>query len=183
VTAHQSLSLSPALVSRTWPRPIPLLSQLWQHDETQQLSASASAHPLSESLSKVPEVAFGFWVIKIAATTLGETGGDSLSMSLNLGYAASTLIFFSLFAVAVTAQMRARHFHRFLYWAVIVATTLTGTTMADFSDRSLGMGYPGGSLLLFALVIAVLAAQSGDVLLDHHPFLQHARHRAGRLGG
>ena len=107
-------------------------------------------------LSKVPEVVFGFWVIKIAATTLGEVGGDALSMSMNLGYAMSTMIFFVLFAVAVTAQIRAKRFHPFLYWGVIVATTLTGTTMADFSDRSLGIGYPGGSLILFTLVIAVL---------------------------
>ena len=109
-------------------------------------------------LSKVPEVVFGFWVIKIAATTLGEVGGDALSMSLNLGYAMSTAIFFVLFAAAVTAQIRAKAFHPFLYWAVIVATTLTGTTMADFSDRSLGIGYPGGSLILFALVIGTLTA-------------------------
>jgi uncharacterized membrane-anchored protein len=109
-------------------------------------------------LSKVPEVLFGFWVIKIAATTLGEVGGDALSMSMNLGYATSTIIFFALFAVAVTAQIRAKVFHAFLYWAVIVATTLTGTTMADFADRSLGIGYPGGSLILFALVIGVLTA-------------------------
>lgn len=108
-------------------------------------------------LSKVPEVVLGFWIIKIAATTLGETGGDALSMSMNLGYATSTIIFFMLFAMAVGAQIRARHFHRFLYWAVIVATTLTGTTMADFADRSLGIGYLGGSLILFGLVIAVLA--------------------------
>jgi uncharacterized membrane-anchored protein len=101
-------------------------------------------------------VLFGFWVIKIAATTLGEVGGDALSMSLNLGYALSTIIFFALFAISVTAQIRAKKFHRFLYWAVIVATTLTGTTMADFADRSLGIGYPGGSLLLLGLVIAVL---------------------------
>jgi uncharacterized membrane-anchored protein len=105
---------------------------------------------------KVPEVAIGFWIIKIAATTLGETGGDALSMSLNLGYATSTIIFFVLFAVAVGAQIRARKFHTFLYWAVIVATTLTGTTMADFADRSLGIGYPGGSIILFTLVMCVL---------------------------
>ena len=110
------------------------------------------------SLSKVPEVVFGFWVIKIAATTLGETGGDALSMSLHVGYAMSTMIFFVLFAACVTAQIRSRAFHPFLYWAVIVATTLTGTTMADFADRSLGIGYPGGSSILFALVIAVLVA-------------------------
>ncbi len=112
--------------------------------------------PADGAFSKVPEVAIVFWVIKIAATTLGETGGDALSMSLNLGYAASTIIFFVLFAVAVGAEIRAKRFHAFLYWGVIVATTLTGTTMADFSDRSLGIGYPGGSLILFALVIATL---------------------------
>lgn len=117
---------------------------------------AASQHNPATALNKVPEVAIGFWIIKIAATTLGETGGDSLSMSLNLGYAASTIIFFCLFAVVLAFQMRARMFHAFLYWAVIVATTLTGTTMADFADRSLGMGYPGGASILFALVIAVL---------------------------
>jgi uncharacterized membrane-anchored protein len=111
---------------------------------------------LEGTFSKVPEVAIGFWIIKIAATTLGETGGDALSMSLNLGYATSTIIFFVLFAVAVGAQIRARKFHAFLYWAVIVATTLTGTTMADFADRSLGIGYPGGSIILLALVITTL---------------------------
>jgi uncharacterized membrane-anchored protein len=108
------------------------------------------------AMNKVPQVAIGFWIIKIAATTLGETGGDALSMSLNLGYATSTIIFFCLFAVVLTLQMRARKFYAFLYWAVIVATTLTGTTMADFADRSLGMGYPGGASILFILVIAVL---------------------------
>jgi uncharacterized membrane-anchored protein len=117
---------------------------------------ASTNHPIE--LNKVPEVVLSFWVIKIAATTLGETGGDALSMSLNLGYLVSTGIFFALFAVLVTAQIRAKRFHPFLYWAVIVATTLTGTTIADFADRSLGLGYPGGSAILFALVIASLAA-------------------------
>jgi uncharacterized membrane-anchored protein len=106
--------------------------------------------------SKVPEVALGFWIIKILATTLGETGGDALSMSLHLGYAVSTGIFFALFLVLVVAQIRAQGLHAFLYWGVIVATTLAGTTMADFADRSLGIGYPGGSTLLFVLVILSL---------------------------
>jgi uncharacterized membrane-anchored protein len=106
--------------------------------------------------NKVPPVTLAFWLIKIAATTLGETAGDAMSMTLDLGYAVSTLIFFALFAVAVTAQIRAKRFHPFLYWAVIVATTTVGTTMADFADRSLGIGYVGGSLLLLALVLAVL---------------------------
>jgi uncharacterized membrane-anchored protein len=121
------------------------------------LAAGAeSGGELVAPLSKVPEVVLTFWIIKIAATTLGEVGGDALSMSLNLGYAVSTAIFFVLFAASVTAQIRARRFHPFLYWGVIVATTLTGTTMADFADRSLGIGYLGGSLILFTLVIAVL---------------------------
>jgi uncharacterized membrane-anchored protein len=106
--------------------------------------------------AKVPEVVFTFWIIKIAATTLGETGGDTLSMGLNLGYALSSVIFFVVFIVFVTVQIRARRFHPGLYWAAIVATTLVGTTMADFADRSLGIGYLGGSSLLFGLVLLVL---------------------------
>jgi uncharacterized membrane-anchored protein len=110
----------------------------------------------SAATSKVPQIAIGFWIIKIAATTLGETGGDALSMTLNLGYALSTVIFLACFIVAVTAQIRTKSFHRFLYWAVIVATTTVGTTMADFTDRSLGVGYAGGSLILFAGLMLVL---------------------------
>jgi uncharacterized membrane-anchored protein len=106
--------------------------------------------------SKVPQVTLVFWIIKIAATTLGETGGDALSMTFKLGYALSTAIFFVFFAGTVAAQIRARSFYPFLYWAVIVATTTMGTTMADFADRSLGIGYVGGSLILFALVLLVL---------------------------
>jgi uncharacterized membrane-anchored protein len=109
-------------------------------------------------LSKVPEVVLGFWIIKILATTLGETGGDALSMSLNLGYAVSTLILFAPFLILVIAQVRAKKFHPFLYWGVIVGTTLAGTTMADFADRSLGIGYPGGASILFGLVLLSLLA-------------------------
>ena len=119
---------------------------------------------------KVPEITLGFWIIKIAATTLGETGGDALSMSVNLGYLASSAIFLGLFIACVVAQIRARRFHPFLYWLVIVATTTAGTTMADFSDRSLGIGYVGGSLLLFVLVLAVLGlwwAREGSVSVSH----------------
>lgn len=107
--------------------------------------------------SKVPAVTLGFWLIKIAATTLGETGGDALSMSLGLGYLVSTAIFAVVFAAAVGAQIGARHFHPFLYWLTIVATTTVGTTLADFADRSLGIGYAGGSTLLLALLLASLA--------------------------
>jgi uncharacterized membrane-anchored protein len=110
------------------------------------------------SSSKVPAVTFGFWIIKIAATTLGETGGDALSMSLQLGYAISSVIFFAIFIAVVTVEIKSKVFHPLLYWAVIVATTTTGTTMADFADRSLGVGYVGGSLILFAAVLLSLAA-------------------------
>jgi uncharacterized membrane-anchored protein len=123
-----------------------------------------------EVLSKVPHVALGFWIIKIAATTLGETGGDAMSMSLNLGYLLSTAIFFGLFLVLLAAQMKVKRFHAFLYWGVIVGTTLAGTTMADFADRSLGIGYPGGSAILFGLVIASLVVWKlvvGKVSFDH----------------
>jgi len=108
------------------------------------------------SLSKVPEVTLTFWVIKIAATTLGETGGDAVTMTLDWGYLIGTAIFFSLLIVLVALQIRARAFHPFLYWATIVASTTAGTTMADFADRSLGIGYAGGSSLLFACVLLVL---------------------------
>ncbi|QDX21119.1 hypothetical protein FP568_07580 [Pandoraea pnomenusa] len=108
------------------------------------------------ALSKVPEVTLVFWVIKIAATTLGETGGDAVSMSMNLGYLVGTAIFAVIFAVAVTAQIRARAFHPLLYWATIIATTTVGTTLADFADRSLGIGYAGGSAILLALLGASL---------------------------
>ncbi len=107
-------------------------------------------------MSKVPKVNLAFWIIKIAATTLGETGGDAVSMTLKLGYAVGTGIFFTFFLITAAAQVRAKSFHPFLYWAVIVATTTAGTTMADYADRSLGIGYVGGSLILFAILITVL---------------------------
>jgi uncharacterized membrane-anchored protein len=108
------------------------------------------------AVSKVPAVTLVFWLIKIAATTLGETGGDALSMSLGLGYLISTAIFAVAFAIAVWAQIAARQFHRLLYWFTIVATTTVGTTLADFADRSLGIGYAGGSTLLLVLLLASL---------------------------
>lgn len=108
------------------------------------------------ALSKVPAVTFGFWIIKILATTLGETGGDTVSMTLNWGYLAGTALFFSVLIVLVVLQIRAKRFRPFLYWATIIASTTAGTTLADFATRSLGIGYVGGSLLLFALVLASL---------------------------
>ncbi len=109
------------------------------------------------TLSKVPEVTLIFWIIKIAATTLGETGGDTVSMSMNLGYLVGTAIFAAIFLVAVAAQIKAKGFHPFLYWTTIIATTTVGTTLADFADRSLGIGYAGGASLLFCLLMASLA--------------------------
>jgi len=106
--------------------------------------------------SKVPEVTFGFWIVKIAATTLGETGGDTLSMTWDLGYLVSSIIFLALLMFFAVLQIAARKFHPFLYWATIIASTMAGTTMADFADRSLGIGYAGGSLLLFGCLMASL---------------------------
>jgi len=107
-------------------------------------------------LSKVPAVTLSFWIVKILATTLGETGGDALSMSMNLGYLVSTLIFAGIFLVAVIAQVAAKKFHPLLYWTTIIATTTVGTTLADFVDRSLGIGYAGGTTILLGLLLASL---------------------------
>src|SRR5664279_3967908 len=121
------------------------------------------------TLSKVPEVTLVFWIIKIAATTLGETGGDSVTMTLNWGYLIGTAIFLSILVALVIWQIVADKFHPFLYWATIVASTTFGTTMADFADRSLGIGYTGGSTLLFVCLLAVLALwywSEGTVSVD-----------------
>jgi uncharacterized membrane-anchored protein len=112
----------------------------------------------NSALGKVPEVTLLFWVMKIAATTVGETGGDMVSMSMNLGYLVSTAIFAVIFLAAVIVQVKARAFHPYLYWFTIIATTTVGTTLADFCDRSLGVGYAGGSSLLFILLMTSLFA-------------------------
>ena len=106
--------------------------------------------------SKVPEVTLTFWIMKIAATTLGETGGDAVSMSMNLGYLIGTAIFAAIFVVFVAIQIAATRFRPGLYWATIIATTTVGTTLADFADRSLGIGYAGGSSLLLMLLLGSL---------------------------
>ena len=106
--------------------------------------------------SKVPEVTLAFWITKILATTLGETGGDAVSMSMSLGYLVSTGIFGAIFIVAVIAQLAAKKFHPVLYWVTIVATTTVGTTLADFTTRSLGVGYAGGTAILLTLLLASL---------------------------
>ena len=107
-------------------------------------------------LSKVPEVTLAFWILKIAATTLGETAGDAVSMSMKLGYLVGTILFAAIFLIAVATQIRAQRFRPFLYWMTIIATTTVGTTLADYADRSLGIGYAGGSTLLLGLVILSL---------------------------
>lgn len=108
------------------------------------------------TFSKVPEVTLTFWIIKIAATTLGETGGDTVTMTLNWGYLAGTLLFAALLIVLVIAQIMSKKFHPFLYWATIVASTTFGTTMADLADRSLGLGYTGGTTILLTCLLAIL---------------------------
>jgi uncharacterized membrane-anchored protein len=125
-----------------------------------------SSSALEDALSKVPAVTFGFWLIKIAATTLGETGGDWVSMSLKLGYLVGSAIFAVLFIALVAGQIRAARFSPWLYWSTIIATTTLGTTMADFADRSLGIGYPGGVAIVGALLALSLFAWyrvEGDV--------------------
>ena len=119
--------------------------------------------------SKVPEITLVFWLIKIAATTLGETGGDTVSMSMNLGYLVGTAIFAALFIVAVLIQIFAKKFHPVIYWTTIVATTTVGTTLADYADRSLGIGYTGGATLLLGLLLASLVAwyrNTGSIAVD-----------------
>lgn len=142
-------------------------------DQTTTVSRKRESQDMHElrkaALSKVPEVTLAFWVVKIAATTLGETGGDWVSMSLQLGYAVGSAIFIAIFVGAVVAQITAKSFHPFLYWSVVVATTTAGTTMADFADRSLGIGYAGGSTILLVLLLASLAMwywSTGSVSVD-----------------
>lgn len=112
---------------------------------------------IKEAAVKVPAVTLGFWIIKILATTLGETAGDTVSMTMDLGYLVGTVIFIVPLVVLVALQIRTRHFHPALYWATIIASTTAGTTMADFADRSLGIGYTGGALLLLGCVLLSLA--------------------------
>src|SRR4051812_15816944 len=107
-------------------------------------------------VSKVPQVTLAFWIIKILATTLGETGGDAVTMTLNLGYAVGSLIFLGFFAVTLAGQVASKRYHPFLYWAVVVATTTVGTTMSDYLDRTLELGYVKSSIMLFCGVLVVL---------------------------
>ena len=124
---------------------------------------------MPESFSKIPEVTLAFWIVKIAATTLGETGGDTVTMTLDWGYLAGTALFLVALVLLVSLQIAAKKFHPFLYWATIIASTTFGTTMADFADRSLGIGYSGGSTLLLVLLLGTLGLwyrSSGSISVD-----------------
>ncbi len=120
------------------------------------MDSARSSLSAGSALSKVPAITLGFWVIKVFATTLGETGGDAVTVTLGLGYLVGTGIFAAVLIAAVSAQTSVKRFRRFIYWFAIVATTTVGTTMADFCDRSLGIGYAGGAALLFTLLMAIL---------------------------
>jgi uncharacterized membrane-anchored protein len=128
-----------------------------------------AAGAVTEVLSKVPQVTLSFWIIKILATTVGETGGDALSMTLNLGYAVSSLIFLGLFCVSLAAQITAKRYHPVFYWAVVVATTTVGTTTSDYLDRTVGLGYIKSSALLLCAVVAMLIVwhfATGEIAVD-----------------
>lgn len=122
-----------------------------------------------DALSKVPAATLAFWIIKVLATTVGETGGDALSMTLNLGYAVSSLILLAFFGVTLFAQMASKRYHPVFYWAVVVATTTVGTTTSDYLDRTLDLGYVKSSIMLLCLVVAILAAwrfTTGEIAVD-----------------
>lgn len=128
------------------------------------------ANTRSDLLSKVPNVTIAFWVVKILATTLGETGGDALSMTLNLGYAVSSLIFLGFFVVTLAAQIKAKGYHPVIYWMVVVATTTVGTTTSDYLDRTVGLGYVKSSIMLFCGVLIILAIwhyTTGAIKFEH----------------
>jgi uncharacterized membrane-anchored protein len=133
------------------------MNRFFMSREKQSINKDAAMTPSTEkAITKVPEVTAIFWAIKVLATTLGETGGDAVSMSLHLGYLISTAIFTAIFLVAVYVQISAKRFHPVVYWTTIIATTTVGTTLADFADRSLGFGYAGGASLLLVLLLASL---------------------------
>jgi uncharacterized membrane-anchored protein len=134
------------------------------------IESAQKAHNIpSNVISKVAQVTLMFWIIKILATTLGETGGDALSMTLNLGYGLSSLIFLGFFAVTLAAQISSKQYHPAIYWAVVVATTTVGTTTSDYLDRTLELGYIKSSIMLFCAVIAILIAwhfTTGEIAVD-----------------
>ncbi len=124
----------------------------------------------TDAFSKVPQITLAFWIVKILATTVGETGGDALSMTLDLGYAMSSIILLGFFAVTLTGQLISKRYHALFYWAVVVATTTVGTTTSDYLDRTVGLGYVRSSAMLFALVIVILVIWrlvTGRIAVDH----------------
>jgi uncharacterized membrane-anchored protein len=127
-------------------------------DKTMDMNGQADEHRGSALASKVPQVTLAFWIIKLLATTVGETGGDALSMTLDLGYAVASLIYIAFFAVTLGVQATSKRYRPFAYWAVVVATTTVGTTMSDYLDRTVGLGYIQSSIALFCCVIVVLLA-------------------------
>lgn len=119
--------------------------------------------------NKVAKITLAFWIMKVCATTVGETGGDLLSMTLNIGYAASSLLLLGVFLITLFLQLRARKFHPALFWAVILSTSTAGTTMSDYMDRSLGLGYAAGALILAGILVAVLLlwrASTGSIAVN-----------------
>src|SRR3982751_5161173 len=133
---------------------MPLPRMPYENPRTDFPSAGDSTERLRDFVAKVPAITLGFWVVKILAPTLGETGGDSLSMSMGLGYLTSTLIFAVVFVAAVILQIRAVRFNQWAYWCTIIATTTRGTPIADYVDRDLGVGYPGGTTILIICLLA-----------------------------
>jgi Repeat of Unknown Function (DUF347) len=121
------------------------------------------------AMNKLPEITIYFWIMKICATTLGETGGDLLTMTLNVGYATSSLILIGLFLIALVSQLLSKQYHPFLYWTVILSTSTAGTTMSDYMDRTLGLGYTAGSLILLTVLLVIFALWrlSGGFFLRH----------------
>jgi uncharacterized membrane-anchored protein len=139
-------------------------------EETMQSPGTDELELKTDLFSKVPQITLAFWIVKILATTVGETGGDALSMTLNLGYAVSSLILLAFFAVTLTAQLVSKRYHALFYWAVVVATTTVDTTTSDYMDRTLGLGYVKSSAMLFTLVIVILAIWhmvTGRIAVDH----------------
>lgn len=135
-----------------------MATELWPDNEPEtEVIPRKTSGGSTNITNKVAEVTLAFWIIKICATTFGETGGDALSMQLHLGYAKSTFVFAGIFVVALAMQVLAKRYHPFLYWLVIVATTTVGTTLSDYLTRTAGLGYPKASLLLFTFVVVTLA--------------------------
>jgi len=129
-----------------------------------------TTEPIVDAANRVAKVTLAFWIMKICATTVGETAGDMLSMTLNIGYAVSSLLLIGFFLVTLFAQLRAKTYHPYLYWAVILSTSTAGTTISDFMDRTLGLGYALGSAILVTILVLVLVTWRlvmGNIRVDN----------------